>query len=133
MGTSPSTIECLTLYMLPTAPGSPPRPAHEEILRTHQAQMDHTYDVLPRCREIADMSRAGIVDGLFSKGSAGLRLVEGVIRVAEETSLYRRSCARTGGALDGRNRVVNRRHSGRRGGGRTRGSGEAHSDVWHTQ
>ncbi|XP_058733526.1 uncharacterized protein LOC131605153 [Vicia villosa] len=29
-------------YILPIAPGLPPRPAYEEILRTHQAQMDYT-------------------------------------------------------------------------------------------
>ncbi|XP_058765349.1 uncharacterized protein LOC131638819 [Vicia villosa] len=43
-------------YMFPTAPGSPPRPTHEKILRVHQAQIDHTEDVLPRCREITDMT-----------------------------------------------------------------------------
>ncbi|XP_058765318.1 uncharacterized protein LOC131638792 [Vicia villosa] len=29
-------------YMLPATDGDPPRPAHEEILRTHQAELDHT-------------------------------------------------------------------------------------------
>ncbi|XP_058747071.1 protein MAIN-LIKE 1-like [Vicia villosa] len=45
---------------------------------------------------------AAIVDGLFPEGSAGLRLLEDIIRVAEEAYLYRRSRAKTGGALDGR-------------------------------
>src|SRR4051812_37722249 len=43
-------------YMIPIAPGSPPRPAHEVILRTHQSQFNHTDDVLSRCREILDMA-----------------------------------------------------------------------------
>ncbi|XP_058760751.1 uncharacterized protein LOC131634101 [Vicia villosa] len=41
-------------YMLPAAEGGPPRPAHEEILRSQQAQLDHTKGLLPLCRQIAD-------------------------------------------------------------------------------
>ncbi|XP_058768537.1 uncharacterized protein LOC131642273 [Vicia villosa] len=41
-------------YMLPAAEGCPPRPSHEEILLAHQAQLDHTEDLLPLCRQIAD-------------------------------------------------------------------------------
>ncbi|XP_058725553.1 uncharacterized protein LOC131596833 [Vicia villosa] len=41
-------------YMLPDAEGGPSRPAHEEILRAHQAQLDHTQDLLPLYRQITN-------------------------------------------------------------------------------
>ncbi|XP_058781486.1 protein MAIN-LIKE 1-like [Vicia villosa] len=36
-------------YMFLAAAGDPPRPTQEEILRTHQAEFDHTQNLLPRC------------------------------------------------------------------------------------
>ncbi|XP_058733393.1 uncharacterized protein LOC131605002 [Vicia villosa] len=74
-------------YMIPTAPGSPPRPAHEEILRTYQTQLNHTQDVLPWCRQIADMGRACIANGFFPERSNDRCVVDGMIRLAKETFL----------------------------------------------
>src|SRR4051812_45172878 len=98
-GTSPGTTEYRTHTCFPPAPGSPSIPVHKKILRAPQAQMDHTRDVLPRCREIADMAQAGIADGFFSEGFVGLCLVENIIRLAEET-FFCRNRSRTSGALD---------------------------------
>ncbi|XP_058784587.1 uncharacterized protein LOC131659411 [Vicia villosa] len=116
-------------YMLPAAPRDPPRPAHEEILQTHQAEMDNTHDLLPRCREIADTGLGAIADGLFPKGSAQRRVVDTMIRLALEAFLYLRKRARTNGTLDARGRA-RRGRGGRRCGGR---GGEHQDDVRHTK
>ncbi|XP_058775726.1 uncharacterized protein LOC131650002 [Vicia villosa] len=68
-------------YMIPAAHGDPPRPAHEEILQAHQAELDHTHDLLPRCRQIADTGLGAIADGLFSKGPEERRVVDVMIRL----------------------------------------------------
>ncbi|XP_058746810.1 uncharacterized protein LOC131619762 [Vicia villosa] len=104
-------------YMLPAAPRDPPRPSHEEILQAHQAELDHTHDL--------------IADGLFPKGSAERRVVDNMIRLAQEAFLYCRNRAMTGGALDPRGRA-RRGHGGHRSGDGGRG-GEQQDDVRHTQ
>ncbi|XP_058749189.1 uncharacterized protein LOC131622176 [Vicia villosa] len=118
-------------YMFPVALGDPSRPAHEEILRTHQAEMDHTQDILLRYRQIAGTDLRAIVDGLFPEGSEQRRVVDVMIRLEEEAFMYRRHRARAGGTFDARGRASKGR-GGRRGGGGAKGRGEAHDDVRHT-
>lgn len=60
----------------------------------------------------------------FPEWFAGLRLMEDIIRLAEETFLYHRNCFRIGGALNDRDKVANRQNGGCRGGGEVRDNGE---------
>ncbi|XP_058726643.1 uncharacterized protein LOC131598007 [Vicia villosa] len=113
-------------YMLPAAEGGPSRPAHKEILRAHQAQLDHTQDLLPRCHQIADRGLGTIVEGLITEGTPYSRVLDDMIRLAE--SAYRRHRARTRGTLDARGRA-SRALGGRGGGGR----GDVQDDTRHTQ
>ena len=110
-------------YMVPTAPGSPPRPAHQEILEEQQSQMDHTQDVLPRCRRILQIARSGIEAGFFPEGSGGRRILDDIITEAEGALQYRRHRTRTGG-VGGR---------GHRRGGRGGSRGGDGGVVRHTQ
>src|SRR4051812_37126946 len=86
--------------MLPAAPGDPPRPAHEEIMLTHPAELDHTQGLLLRCRQIANTSLGAIADGLFPKGFEQRRVVDVMIRLEEEAFLYRRHRVKTSRALE---------------------------------
>ncbi|XP_058783016.1 uncharacterized protein LOC131657662 [Vicia villosa] len=70
-----------------------------------------------------------VTHGLFSEGSAERRVVDTMIKLAQEVFLYRRNRARTGRALDARGRARSGR-GGRGGGGR---GGEQQDDVRHTQ
>ncbi|XP_058742663.1 uncharacterized protein LOC131615196 [Vicia villosa] len=107
-------------YMLPTAPGDPPKSAHEEILHTHQAKLDHTQDLLPRYRQIADTDLVAISDGLSYEGSEQRHVVDVMIRLTQKAFMYSRHCVRTVGALNARGRATRGRDGCRRG-GRARG------------
>ena len=111
--------------MVPTGPGSPPRPAHQEILEEQQSQMDHSQDVLPRCRRIVEIGRASIASGFFPEGSGQRRILDDMMREAEGAFMYRRHRARTGGR--------GRRRGGRGGSRGSRGSrGGDEAVVRHT-
>lgn len=42
-------------YMVQIALGDPSKAAHQEILEEEQTQLDHAYDVLPRCPWIVEI------------------------------------------------------------------------------
>lgn len=54
------SFRMLRSYMTPDVYGDPPRPTHQEMLEDEQAREDYVIDVLPACRCIMDIARAGI-------------------------------------------------------------------------
>ncbi|XP_058763823.1 uncharacterized protein LOC131637258 [Vicia villosa] len=109
--------------MLPAAEGGPPGPAYKDILRAHQAQLDHTQDLLPLCRQIADRCLGAIAEGFFPEGTAHRRVLEDMIRMTESAFMYRRHRGRTCGTLDARGRA-SRALGGLRGGDGAGGHGQ---------
>ncbi|XP_058764248.1 protein MAINTENANCE OF MERISTEMS-like [Vicia villosa] len=90
--------------------GGSPRPAHEEILRANQAQLDHIEDLLPLCRQIADKDIGAIAEGLFPEGTASRCVLDDMIKMVESAFLYRRHRVTTRGMLDARGRASRSLH-----------------------
>lgn len=65
-------------------------PAHQEVLEEEQAQLDHTDDVLPRCRCIMEIVCAGIDDGIFHDGFGVRRILDVIMAEAHGALLYQR-------------------------------------------
>lgn len=102
-------------YMIHIATRSPPRPNHQEILQEQQSQMDHTQDVLSRCCQIVDTSRAGIGDDSFPEGFGVRHILDDIMEVAQGALIYCRHHVRTSGIVDNRGRWADRGGSGHRG------------------
>lgn len=81
--------------MVHAAPRDPSRPAHQEILDEENAQLDHTDDVLPRCRCIMEISRADIDERIFPDGSGVTRVLDAIMVEAHGEFLYLRYSRRT--------------------------------------
>lgn len=48
-------------YMVQDTPGDRPKLDHQDILEEKQTMTNHAHDVLPRCRYIMEIWRAGIM------------------------------------------------------------------------
>lgn len=73
--------------MMRDAPGMPPRPTNQEILK---ARDDHTKDVSAVCQRVVEMGKAGIEARIFMVGSPQLTLVESMIVELRSAVQYRR-------------------------------------------
>lgn len=76
--------------MVQTAPGDPPRPTHNEILKDEHAQLDHVKNILSRFRCIVQIAQTDIDKDFFPNGSDVSQVLDAIMMEARGTLMYRR-------------------------------------------